>query len=106
MTVRVLKARAEIKRARQELRHRKLSFASPPWMRLLRRLGISNGIEVGDVLKSWDVVKTLEFMESRVSKSDPILDIGAFASELPCILHNLHYTNLTGVDLNPPISGK
>jgi SAM-dependent methyltransferase len=29
--------------------------------------------------------------------------MGAFASEVPCILHKLHYSNLVGVDLNPKI---
>ena len=35
--------------------------------------------------------------------SDPILDIGAFASELLYVLHHLQYSSLTGVDLNPDI---
>jgi SAM-dependent methyltransferase len=48
-------------------------------------------------------LKTAIFIEKIISKSDPILDIGAFASELLYILHHLHYSNLTGVDLSPNI---
>jgi SAM-dependent methyltransferase len=58
---------------------------------------------VGDYLKSWDVLKTVSFIEKNVLKSDPVLDIGAFASELLYVLHHLQYANLTGVDLNPDI---
>lgn len=103
MSVQVLKSKAEIEKARRELRRRELSFAIPRWRRLAGKLGISSSIDVGDELKSWDVLKTVEFIESHTSKSDPILDIGAFASELPCILHKLQYSNVAGIDLNPDI---
>lgn len=103
MSVETLKSKVEIEKARRELRRRELSFTSRRWKRLACKLGISKGIDVGDELKSWDVLKTLEFIESNISKTAPILDIGAFASELPCILHKLHYSNLVGIDLNPNI---
>jgi SAM-dependent methyltransferase len=103
MTVAVLKSRGEIKKAREELRRRQLSFAVPAWKHLAYVLAISNGIAVGDVLKSWDVLKTLEFLERNIPLDAPILDIGAFASELPSILHNLGYSNIVGIDLNPKI---
>ena len=48
-------------------------------------------------------LKTVAFIEKNVLKSDPVLDIGAFASELLYVLHHLQYANLTGVDLNPDI---
>ena len=69
----------------------------------MRRLGIRKQIEVGDEIKSWDVLKTAQFIEKNVKKDSPILDIGAYASEIPCILHRLGYSHLTGVDLNPDI---
>jgi SAM-dependent methyltransferase len=103
MSIEVLKSKAEIEKARLELRRRELSFTSPRWKRLACKMGISKAVDVGDELKSWDVLKTVHFMESNISRSAPILDIGAFASELPCILHNLYYSNLAGIDLNPNI---
>jgi SAM-dependent methyltransferase len=103
MSVEVLRTKAEIKKARRELQRRGLSFASPWWKRLACKIGISNAIAVGDELKSWDVLKTVCFIERNISPSDPILDMGAFASELLCVLHNLRYSNLAGVDLNPHI---
>jgi SAM-dependent methyltransferase len=103
MSVEVLESKAQIDQAREELRRRRLSFTSPPWKRLLRRLGVSNGVNVGDTLKSWDVLKTADFIEKNISKSAPILDIGAYASELLYVLHHLGFSNLTGIDLSPDI---
>ncbi len=103
MCVEVLKSKAEIEKARRELQSRDLSFTSPWWKHLACKTGISKAIDVGDELKSWDVLKTIQFIESNISKSEPILDIGAFACEILCILHSLHYSNLAGVDLNPRI---
>lgn len=99
----VLKAKVEIKQARLKLRERGLSFTIPRWQRWARKITHSERINVGDELKSWDVLKTTDFLENSVSKNDPILDIGAFASELPSILYHLGYTNLSGVDLDPRI---
>ena len=103
MSVEVLKSKVEIEKARGVLRRRELSFTSRRWKRLACKIGISRAIDVGDELKSWDVLRTLEFIESNISRDSPILDIGAYASELLCILHNLHYSNLVGIDLNPNI---
>ena len=103
MSVEVLKSRAQIDQAREELRRRRLWFTSSPWGRLFRKLGVSNGLSVGDRLKSWDVLKTAVFMEKNISKTAPILDIGAYASELLYVLHHLGFSNLTGIDLSPDI---
>jgi len=103
MCVEVLKSKAEIEQARLVLKRRDLSFASSWWKRLAQKSGMSKAIEVGDGLKSWDVLKTVRFIENNIPSSAPILDMGAFASELPCILHKMHYSNLTGIDLNPNI---
>lgn len=99
----VLKSRRDIELARQELSRRKLSFTSPWWKRLGRKVSARKGIEVGDHVKSWDVLKTVHFIEMNVPTSASILDLGAFASELPCILHKLNYSNVVGIDLNPAI---
>jgi SAM-dependent methyltransferase len=103
MSVEVLESRAQIYEARHELRRRGLSFTSSWWQLLLRKAGVSSQIRVGDYLKSWDILKTASFIEKNVPKNDPILDIGAYASELLYVLHHLQYSNLTGVDLNPDI---
>jgi len=66
-------------------------------MRLLSRQ------EIGDALKSWDVLQTADFAVKYVKKNEPVLDIGAFASEIPIILHRLGFTDLSGVDLNPAV---
>jgi len=101
--VEVLKSRTDIELARQELNRRKLSFTSPWWKRLARKASVWNGMDVGDQLKSWDVLKTVHFIETNVPRSASFLDLGAFASELPCILHKLNYSEVVGVDLNPDI---
>lgn len=100
----VLKNRRQIKNARTELASRNLSFYEPAWRTSLkRRLGLFGGVSVGDWVKSWDVLLAVKFIESHVEKSDSILDIGCFSSELIVILHNLGYTRLAGADLNPDI---
>ena|SRR5438270_9232028 len=103
MCVEVLKSKIDIKLARRELNQRKLSFTSSWWKRLACKASQSSAIDVGDQVKSWDVLKTIHFIEKNVPRSASILDMGAFASELPCILHKLNYSNLFGVDLNPDI---
>lgn len=103
MCVEVLKSKTDIKLARRELNQRKLSFISPWWKRVARKAGMSEVIDVGDEVKSWDVLKTVHFIEKNVPRSASILDMGAFASELPCILHKLNYSHVVGVDLNPDI---
>jgi SAM-dependent methyltransferase len=99
MTLEVLQKRTSIDEARKILCRRGLSFTSSWWRRFWNKLGISNDIEIGDKLKSWDVLRTVSFIEKNIPKTEPILDIGAFASEILCILYHLKYSNLTGIDL-------
>ena len=101
--IEVLKSKTDIERARRELNRRKLSFTSPWWKRLARKASLWDGIDIGDHVKSWDVLKTVQFIEKNVPRSASILDLGAFASELPCILHELNYSNVVGIDLNPDV---
>src|SRR5258708_13615688 len=100
MSVEVLKSKAEIEKARLELRRRELSFTSPRWKRLACKMGISKAVDVGDELKSWDVLKTVHFMESNISRRAPILDIGAFAFDSPFFLHNFLISNLSRLCFN------
>ncbi len=108
MTVQVLQSKSGIDLARQELRRLGLSHTSLPVVQLLRRigrkLGLPTGVNVGDTIKSWDVLTTTRFIQQNVSPDTPILDIGAYASEILCALHRLHYSVLTGVDLNPALT--
>ncbi len=100
MTAKVLKSNAGIDVARVELRRRRLSCISARPLRLMRRRGWLRGVNVGDHVKSWDVLSTARFIQENVPLDAPILDMGAYASEILCVLHRLNYSALTGVDLN------
>jgi SAM-dependent methyltransferase len=66
--------------------------------------GLLTGIAVGDPVKSWDVLKTVALIEEKLAKDAPVLDIGAYASEVPLILHRVGYRRITALDLNPGIA--
>jgi SAM-dependent methyltransferase len=104
MSVEVLARSVDNARARVELRRRGLDFVTPWFAKVLHKTRIVPGIDVGDVRKSWDVLRTLKFIEERVSKTAPILDIGAYASEVLFSLHKLGFSNLAGIDLNPGLT--
>jgi len=104
MSVEILKDREQNERAREALRMLGLSMTSPAIARALRRLGLMRGINIGDRLKSWDVLRTLQLMEEHVPMDSPVLDIGAYCSEVPCILHKRGYTDVSAIDLNPAIA--
>jgi SAM-dependent methyltransferase len=104
MSVVVLQAKSQIDQARLELLKRGLSCTESKLCSFTRRLHLNNSLKLGDEIKSWDVLKTAQFIEKNISKDSAILDIGAYASEILCILHRLGYSHLTGVDLNPDIS--
>jgi SAM-dependent methyltransferase len=103
MALEVLQADRENKIARAEMRRKGIDFTSGLWIRLARKLHLMTGINVGEYLKSWDVLKTVQFIERAASYEAPILDIGAFASEMLCALHRIGYKNLHGIDLNPKL---
>jgi SAM-dependent methyltransferase len=104
MSVEVLQTKSQIRDARAELRRRALHFVSSRPERALRKLRIIDGVSVGDIHKSWDVLKTTQFIETSLSKDHCILDIGAYGSESLCILSRLGYSNLVGIDLDPRIA--
>jgi SAM-dependent methyltransferase len=104
MTLDVLSNEQQIVDARRELKRRSLSYATPQWKEWLLRHHLLPGIRIGDALKSWDVLKTVELLENHVTKYVPVLDIGAYASEVPPILHRLGYQHIVGLDLNSEIA--
>ena len=101
MAMKVLQDKVQIRQSRQELIRMGASLVESPVRSLLRRLRLMRGMGIGHIVKSWDVLSTVEFLESHVQRNEPILDIGCYASELIVALHKLGYSNLTGVDLNP-----
>lgn len=103
MSVEVLTNPLENARARTEMRRREIDFASSWPLRALYRIRVVKGAPVGDKKKSWDVLKTFRFLEERVSRGAPILDLGACSSEILCILHSQGFSNLTGIDLSPKL---
>lgn len=100
MTMKVLQTKAQIAAARKALRQKGVSAVSGRLREAGRRLGMVGGVAIGDELKSWDVLLTLQFLQENFDKVEPILDIGCFASELIISLHKAGYSELTGIDLN------
>ena len=103
MTLEVLQSQEEIKTGRRTLRQRGLSFVLPYWRAWLTRHRLMPGTQVGDKVKSWDVLKTVQFIEEHVAKDAPVLDIGAYASEVPPILCRVGYRCVSALDLNPDL---
>lgn len=103
MVMDVLKNKAQIESSRQELKAKGASAMESPVRSFFRQYGFANGVLLGDYVKSWDVLRTLSFIEQNVQKNEPILDIGCYASEIIIALHKSGYTNLTGADLNPDL---
>jgi SAM-dependent methyltransferase len=99
----VLKFKSEIRSARDEMCRSGISCLTPWVRRQLHGLGVGSGVLVGDAIKSWDVLKTATFIRNRLPPETPVLDVGAYASEILPVLHRMKYSNLTGVDLNPRI---
>ncbi len=89
--------------ARRVLERRGLSMIRTDWLGRLGRLVGIDSMSIGDRRKSWDVLKTAEFLESRLPKDAAIVDFGAFHSETTGVLSRMGFTNLHGVDLNPAV---
>ena len=104
MALDVLQSKSQIRDSRNIMRSRGISFTDSPQMAVLKRLGLSPQLSIGDVLTSWDVLKTVEFLERSLPSEAAILDIGCFCSEVLLCLHDLGFTNLSGCDLNPEIA--
>jgi SAM-dependent methyltransferase len=106
LTGRVLLEKRQVFEARAELRRRGLSCLSGPlpFRYILRKLGVRIPAAVGYRIKSWDVLETVRYIESNVSRTARILDLGANTSEILPILHRAGYSDLTGVDVAPEVS--
>lgn len=104
MSMEVLKNKSQIASSRQVLIKKGASSMESSFRSLLRRFGLVGGVVLGDHVKSWDVLETLNFIEKHVQKNEPILDIGCYASEIIVALHKSGYTNLTGADLSPDLN--
>lgn len=103
MTVEVLKSLEDVDVARKKLHDMGLSCLGGPVARLARRFGLWPSIGVGDEIKSWDVLRTMEFIMANAARDSSVLDIGAYASEIPCLLHKAGYRRIAAIDLNPDI---
>lgn len=105
MTLSVLQQYSEITDARAEMRRERLSVLPPMWVcGAMRRIGLARLIP-GDFVKSWDVWKTTQFLRCHIRTDDPVVDFGAYKSEILPILHRSGFRNLHGIDLNPRIRG-
>jgi SAM-dependent methyltransferase len=99
----VLKSQAEIRQARASLRAQGRSALDGPVRQWLKRRGLASGPIVGDDLKSWDVARTLSFIDATLPRDAAILDIGAYGSEVPVALAMMGCTGVHGIDLNPTV---
>jgi SAM-dependent methyltransferase len=104
MTLHVLPSKLAISESRRELVDMGASALDSAIVGLGRKLRLIGGVRMGDVVKSWDLLQTVKFLNSNISKSDPVLDIGCYASEITATLHKLGYEDLAGADLNPDLS--
>lgn len=100
MSMKVLQSKEQISSSRKKLMSKGVQPLESSFFSLLRRIGFSRGIALGDHVKSWDVLETLNFIDEHLVKSDAILDIGCYASEVPVALYEMGYSNISGADLN------
>lgn len=103
MSLSVLKNKREIKNSRRALVDKGVSGLQSKLRKLISAFSSSNYMEVGDELKSWDVLKTVDFIQQNASVDANILDLGCYASEVLISLHKGGFKSLTGVDLNENI---
>lgn len=104
MAVEVLQNQKQIAAARRIMESRGISCLSPRLLQWCKRFGIATrNPVVGDFIKSWDVLRSIEFIEKRQNPQGSVLDMGAFCSETLPALHRLGFRNLTGIDFNPKI---
>jgi SAM-dependent methyltransferase len=103
MSMEVLQDRAQIRSARDKLKRLGLSQIRTPFDRFVARVTGRSRLPIGDAIKSWDVLRTIEFVRQHVGTGEAILDIGCYSSEVLVALFDDGYRNLAGADLNPAI---
>lgn len=99
----VLQNKAQIKTSREAMKRQGRSVLEDRFTKVMRKLRIKRSLPVGDLVKSWDVAHTLDFIDTHVPKDAQILDLGAYCSELPIALVQMGFTGIHGVDLNPKV---
>lgn len=104
MSLEVLRRQEEVRLARAELKARGLSCIDGWFGAAASRLRLRRSPLVGDVRKSWDVLKTARFVEQHVGKDELVLDLGARGSEMLPVLDRLGYRRLVGIDLDPAVT--
>lgn len=100
----ILQSKAQIYESRKILRSKNWSTIGGLVDRAKRRIKLGTGLAVGDMVKSWDVLQSLEFINKNLSKQDVIVDFGAYCSEVPVALNKMGFSRVYGVDLNPDIN--
>jgi SAM-dependent methyltransferase len=100
----VLQNKKQIVEARIAMKKQGRSVLEGRLAKLMRRIGLPKGLPVGDMVKSWDVARTLDFIDTHLPKDARILDLGAFCSEVPVSLAKMGFTGVHGVDLNPNVT--
>jgi SAM-dependent methyltransferase len=70
----------------------------------LKTLGLPYTWEIGDWLKSWDVLQTAKFLEENLPRDASVLDLGAFGSEILWSLSTLGFEDVHGIDLDPRVT--
>jgi len=104
MAMEVLQSKAEIVLARKRLKEIGADAADAAVIAKLKRNRLWPGKPLGDQVKSWDVWKTVSFLQQNLSPAAAVLDLGAYCCEILPALHRLGFTSLTGVDLNPTLT--
>ncbi len=103
LAIECLKKNGDLELSRKTLRRKGFLLRGELLRRIASSSRIFGGVNVGDPKKSWDLLKTLTFLEDHLTRNSPVLDIGAFASAVLPTLRKMGFENLTGIDLNPDV---
>lgn len=98
--LRILQSQAAIRESRCRLDKLGASQVEGSFRTTLRRLRLLRGDVVGDRLKSWDLLQSIEYLQQNVAIDASILDVGCYCSEMLPSLRALGFQQLVGVDLN------
>ena len=74
----ILQNKKQIRGARESLYSLNRSVLHTQLAKLIHRLRFTRQLPVGDMVKSWDVSQTLDFIDRELSKDAAILDLGAY----------------------------
>jgi SAM-dependent methyltransferase len=91
---------------RNKMENLGISFMSKPrniFSKIISKY-FTNDISIGELNKSWDVYEASKIIEKHLEFDDPVLDMGAYGSEVLLTLNALGFRNLSGIDLNPAVT--